>query len=83
MLRTEGRSLFLIDIPDFSPSGDEPKNHSYSPEYIDNCTSFERDNYAVMKMSCELLGLSWGMNQTFTQRLRMPSGLNWKILFWV
>ncbi|HBY0536151.1 TPA: nuclease [Klebsiella pneumoniae subsp. pneumoniae] len=60
MLRTEGRSLFLIDIPDFSPSGDEPKNHSYSPEYIDNCTSFERDNYAVMKMSCELLGLSWG-----------------------
>lgn len=25
MLRTEGRSLFLIDIPDFSPSGDEPK----------------------------------------------------------
>jgi hypothetical protein len=60
MLGTQSRSLFLIDIPDFSPSGDEPKNHSYSPEYIDNCTSFERDNYAVMKMSCELLGLSWG-----------------------
>ncbi|MGE9640991.1 hypothetical protein ACQP3J_28500, partial [Escherichia coli] len=55
------RLLFLIDIPDFSPSGDEPKNHSYSPEYIDNCTSFERDNYAVMKMSCELLGMSWGL----------------------
>ncbi|MGH6101585.1 AAA domain-containing protein [Citrobacter portucalensis] len=60
MLGTQSRSLFLIDIPDFSPSGDEPKNHSYSPEYIDNCTSFERDNYAVMKMSCELLGMSWG-----------------------
>lgn len=60
MLGTQSRSLFLIDIPDFSPSGDETKNHSYSPEYIDNCTSFERDNYAVMKMSCELLGLSWG-----------------------
>lgn len=60
MLGTQSRSLFLIDIPDFSPSGDESKNHSYSPEYIDNCTSFERDNYAVMKMSCELLGLSWG-----------------------
>ncbi|MGD3057068.1 AAA domain-containing protein, partial [Escherichia coli] len=27
----------------------------------DNCTSFERDNYAVMKMSCELLGMSWGL----------------------
>lgn len=60
MFGTQSRSLFLIDIPDFSPSGDEPKNHSYSPEYIDNCTSFERDNYAVMKMSCELLGMSWG-----------------------
>ncbi|WP_224552835.1 AAA domain-containing protein [Pectobacterium versatile] len=60
MLGTQSRSLFLIDIPDFSPSGDETKNHNYSPEYIDNCTSFERDNYAVMKMSCELLGLSWG-----------------------
>ncbi|MFB0713730.1 AAA domain-containing protein [Buttiauxella noackiae] len=60
MLGTDSRSLFLIDIPDFSPSGDEPKNHSYSPEYIDGCTAFERDNYAVMKMSCELLGLSWG-----------------------
>ncbi|MBD4579319.1 hypothetical protein GUG60_08680, partial [Xanthomonas citri pv. citri] len=22
---------------------------------------FERDNYAVMKMSCELLGMSWGL----------------------
>lgn len=60
MFGTQSRSLFLIDIPDFSPSGDESKNHGYSPEYIDNCTSFERDNYAVMKLSCELLGMSWG-----------------------
>lgn len=60
MLETESRSLYLIDIPDFSLSGNESKNHSYSPEYIDGCTSFERDNFAVMKMSCELLGLSWG-----------------------
>ncbi|MFV8408464.1 AAA domain-containing protein [Vibrio harveyi] len=60
MLETESRSLYLIDIPDFSPSGEESKNHCYSPEYIDSCTSFERDNFAVMKMSCELLGLPWG-----------------------
>ncbi|KMY26839.1 AAA domain-containing protein [Aeromonas caviae] len=60
MLETKSRSLYLIDIPDFSSSGEQPKNHSYSPEYIDSCTSFERDNFAVMKMSCELLGLSWG-----------------------
>lgn len=69
MLGTQSRSLFLIDIPDFSPSGDEPKNHSYSPEYIDNCTSFERDNYAVMKMSCELLGLSWGQESDIHQSI--------------
>lgn len=69
MLGTQSRSLFLIDIPDFSPSGDEPKNHSYSPEYIDNCTSFERDNYAVMKMSCELLGLSWGQESDIHQTI--------------
>lgn len=60
MLETKSLSLYLIDIPDFSSSGEEPKNHSYSPEYIDSCTSFERDNFAVMKMSCELLGLPWG-----------------------
>ena len=60
MLESESRSLYLIDIPDFSPFGEEPKNHNYSPEYIDKCTSFERDNFAVMKMSCEMLGMSWG-----------------------
>lgn len=60
MLEKENHSLYLIDIPDFSPSGEDNKNHSYSPEYIDGCTSFERDNFALMKMSCELLGLSWG-----------------------
>ncbi|MCT8876485.1 AAA domain-containing protein [Shewanella xiamenensis] len=60
MLETESRSLYLVDIPDFSSSGEDKKNHLYSPEYIDGCTSFERDNFAVMKMSCELLGLPWG-----------------------
>ena len=33
---------------------------NYSPENIDTCTAFERDNYAVMKMACELLGVPWG-----------------------
>ena len=60
MLDTQSNALYLIDIPDFSPSGEEPKNHRYSPENIDGCTSFERDNFAVMKMSSELLGFSWG-----------------------
>ncbi|MDM3562520.1 AAA domain-containing protein [Proteus vulgaris] len=60
MLEMDSSSIYLIDIPDFSLSGEDHKNHSYSPEHIDGCTSFERDNCAVMKMSCELLGLSWG-----------------------
>ena len=59
MVSYDFQSIYLIDLPDFSPSG-EPKNHLYSPDYIDACTSFERDNFAVMKMSCELLGILWG-----------------------
>ena len=58
MVSNDGQSLYLIDLPDFS-STDEPKNHLYSPDYIDSCTAFERDNFAVMKMSCELLGIGW------------------------
>ncbi|MCU7281717.1 AAA domain-containing protein [Pseudomonas peradeniyensis] len=52
--------LYLIDLPDFSFSDTEQKNHRYSPENIDGCTAFERDTFAVMKMSCELLGVAWG-----------------------
>lgn len=59
MVGDDHQSLYLIDLPDYSASG-EQKNHLYSPEYIDNCTAFERDNFAVMKMSCELLGIPWG-----------------------
>ncbi|WP_444678449.1 NERD domain-containing protein [Halomonas sp. E19] len=61
MIEEGSSSIFLIDIPDFTPSDDEPKNHQYSPDNIDGCTSFERDNFAVMKMSCELLGMAWGV----------------------
>ena len=64
MLTHENNSLYLIDIPDFSISGSESKNHNYSPENIDGCTSFERDNFALIKMSCELLGISWGDDST-------------------
>tara|TARA_R110001583_G_scaffold195536_1_gene375633 strand:- start:4637 stop:9625 length:4989 start_codon:yes stop_codon:yes gene_type:complete len=52
--------LSLIDIPDFCLDSKESLNHKYSPENIDSCTAFERDNYAVMKMTCELLGIDWG-----------------------
>jgi serine/threonine protein kinase len=50
----------LIDIPDYCIESAEALNHQYSPDNIDTCTAFERDNYAVMKMACELLGVPWG-----------------------
>jgi serine/threonine protein kinase len=53
-------SVSLIDIPDFSLSQGDIKNHKYSPDNIDGCTSFERDNYAVMRLCVEVLGLKWG-----------------------
>ncbi|MGR5463989.1 AAA domain-containing protein [Photobacterium damselae] len=58
----DGFDLTLIDAPDFSTDGDEPRNHRYSPENIDNCTPFERDNFAVMRLSFELLGGEWGVD---------------------
>lgn len=55
-----GYVLSLIDTPDYCIESAEALNHQYSPENIDTCTAFERDNYAVMKMACELLGVPWG-----------------------
>jgi len=55
----ESIDVMLIDIPDFSLDGQEVKNHKYSPDNIDGCTAYERDNFAVMRMSAEILGLDW------------------------
>ena len=55
----DGVKLSVIDIPDFSLSHDDHLNHLYSPENIDECTAQERDNYAVMRMSSELLDKSF------------------------
>ncbi|MER3169933.1 AAA domain-containing protein [Salmonella enterica subsp. enterica serovar Chester] len=57
--------VILIDIPDFCSSGQEPKSPRYCPENIDNCTGFERDNFAVMRLSCEILGIEWGMDSEY------------------
>lgn len=56
--------VFLIDIPDFSPTMEEAKNHLYSPENIDYCTPFQRDIFAAIKMSSELLDIAWGEAST-------------------
>lgn len=61
---SDGFDLTLIDIPDFCVDGEEPKNHLYSPENIDKCTAFERDNFAVMRLSYELLGDEWGFDSS-------------------
>jgi serine/threonine protein kinase len=60
IVNVETETVTLIDIPDFCLDGSEVKNHTYSPDNIDGCTAYERDNFAVMRMSAELLGLEWG-----------------------
>lgn len=60
MLDRENGNVYLIDIPDFSHNTAEAKNHRYSPENIDGSSSEQRDIFAVLRMSCELLGLEWG-----------------------
>ncbi|EGV38084.1 AAA domain-containing protein [Neisseria weaveri] len=50
--------LQILDILDFSPSGQNQFNTEYSPEF-DHATEKQRDNFAVMKMACELLGIEW------------------------
>lgn len=55
-----GYQISLIDIPDYASADSEVLNHRYSPINIDSCTAFERDNFAVMRMACELLGVEWG-----------------------
>lgn len=60
MLGSENGNVFLIDIPDFSHNTVEVRNHRYSPENIDGSSSAQRDIFAVMRMSSELLGIDWG-----------------------
>jgi serine/threonine protein kinase len=60
MLEGEDRNVFLIDIPDFSQNTAEVRNHRYSPENIDGSSSTQRDIFAVLRISSELLGITWG-----------------------
>lgn len=60
MIGSEDGNVFLIDIPDFSQNTAEVRNHRYSPENIDGSSSIQRDIFAVLRMSSELLGVDWG-----------------------
>lgn len=54
----DSAQLHILDILDFSSSGQSQFNTEYSPEF-DHATEKQRDNFAVMKMACELLGVEW------------------------
>ncbi|WII93763.1 AAA domain-containing protein [Kingella negevensis] len=57
-IHEEDTQLYLLDILDFVANGETSFNTKYSPAF-DNATEKQRDNFAVMKMACELLGMAW------------------------
>lgn len=57
-IHDDSAQLHILDILDFSSSGQSQFNTEYSPEF-DHPTEKQRDNFAVMKMACELLGVEW------------------------
>ncbi|WP_414433223.1 AAA domain-containing protein [Alcanivorax sp. IL2] len=50
--------IYLFDFPDLAIDSDETKNSRYSPAW-EHASPYERDNFAVMRMSAELLGMEW------------------------
>ncbi|WP_367108650.1 AAA domain-containing protein [uncultured Psychrobacter sp.] len=52
--------LYLFDALDFNSNGSSNLNYEYAPSHAENATTQMRDIFAVMKMSCELLGVAWG-----------------------
>ncbi|NSY33237.1 DNA helicase [Pseudoalteromonas sp. JC28] len=52
--------VYIIDVLDFHHDSKELLNTEYSPIDIDKSSAFERDNYAVMKITAELLEVEWG-----------------------
>lgn len=74
--------VYLLDFPDMTVLGGEPFNNRYSP-VTESCTPFERDNFAVMRMAVELLGMDWdqpadndlaGLRTAIDEELRSDSG---------
>lgn len=57
----------ILDLLDFSANGKNQFNTEYSPEF-DHATEKQRDNFAVMKMACELLGVQWNsLSENFAE----------------
>ena len=57
-LNDDNIQLHILDILDFSLSEQSQFNTEYSPEF-DYPTEKQRDNFAVMRMVCELLSVEW------------------------
>ncbi|WP_424406060.1 AAA domain-containing protein [Pasteurella sp. PK-2025] len=55
---TDEFQIHMLDLLDFSANGQNQFNTEYSPEF-NHSTEKQRDNFAVMKMACELLGVPW------------------------
>lgn len=53
-------NVFIIDVLDFHHDAEDVFNTEYSPINAEQSSAFERDNYAVMKISAELLGIEFG-----------------------
>ena len=65
----DSAQLHILDILDFSPNGKSQFNTEYSPEF-DYPTEKQRDNFAVMKMACELLGVEWNRSsESFAEEI--------------
>lgn len=56
--------LFLLDVLDFNIDGKQNLNYQYSPPQAENVSAKRRDNYAVMKLCAELLGLEWNKDSS-------------------
>jgi len=54
----ESPLIYLLDFPDLAIESEETRNFRYSPA-SENASPYERDNFAVMRMSAELLGMDW------------------------
>lgn len=63
----EDLHIVLIDLPDFTGTPETSRNHRYSPDYIESSTTIERDNFAVMRISAELLSLDWDNLKAITE----------------
>lgn len=57
---TDTGEVFIIDVLDFHHDAKDVYNSEYSPVNVENSSSIERDNYAVMKICAELLRIEWG-----------------------